>query len=254
MNCRKCSNKFDNHNKRPYFLEPCCHMFCEDCLTIYDTKLCPECSITIENKYISQDILSIIEKNKRNQIKSYEKLNELEQLNKLLETKYDQKNESIQTKLDVLEKQIEMKSQEVINKINDEKITSLSLVKMISDELFSKLDKIIEIEKQIKVKLNDYYSTRNDHHHVLTEIEETIEFNLKELNNIQYNHIFIKNNTENNYIGVLIENDDDDDKDIQLINKREIKTEIDQVISIYLSIYLYPFNLIIIIFNSQIKE
>lgn len=228
MNCKKCSNKFDNHNKRPYFLEPCCHIFCEYCLTIYDTKLCPECSITIQNKYISQDILGIIEKNKRNQIKSYEKLNELEQLNKQLETKYDQKNESIQTKLDVLEKKIEMKSQEVINKINDEKITSLSLVKMISDELFSKLDKIIEKEKQIKVKLNDN-SIRNDQHN-LTEIEETIDFHLKELNNIQYNHIFIKNNTENNYIGVLIENDNDED--IQLINKREIKSEIDQVIYI----------------------
>ena len=121
-----------------------------------------------------------------------------------------------------------MKSQKVINKINDEKITSLSLVKMISDELFSKLDKIIEKEKQIKVKLNDN-SIRNDQHN-LTEIEETIDFHLKELNNIQYNHIFIKNNTENNYIGILIENENDED--IQLINKREIKSEIDQVIYI----------------------
>ena len=127
-----------------------------------------------------------------------------------------------------MEKQIEMKSQKVINKINDEKITSLILVKMISDELFSKLDKIIEKEKQIKVKLNDN-SIRNDQHN-LTEIEETIDFHLKELNNIQYNHIFIKNNTENNYIGILIENENDED--IQLINKREIKSEIDQVIYI----------------------
>ena len=202
MNCKKCSNKYDSSTMRPYLITPCCHIVCESCMkSSVDTK-CPECSELIQDSQLSQDLLTIIEQNKRSRIKSHQKLKQLEELNQVLEQNYQFKKDTTKISLIQLQQQVETKAEQIIAKINDEKKSSLDLVKAIEHDLNSKLNKIIQEEHEILIKLNDIASNSD----YLTSIEQAIYSNLNKLNKIDFNQIFIQNNTEINYIGEIVEN------------------------------------------------
>lgn len=106
MNYINCSKKYDSSTMRPYLITSCCHIVCESCMKSTVDTTCTECSELILDSQLSQDILTIIEQNKRSRIKSHQKLKQLEELNQVLEQNYQFKKDTTKISLIQLQKHL----------------------------------------------------------------------------------------------------------------------------------------------------
>lgn len=71
MSCDQCLLKFNNGDRKPFVLIPCCHTFCLSCLNQSTTAECFSCQSQFSKKTLNQTLLDIVENNPSNYEFSY---------------------------------------------------------------------------------------------------------------------------------------------------------------------------------------
>ena len=72
MSCKNCQSNYDLYDHSPYMLFPCSHTVCSECLaTNQFQSTCPICRKTIRNKAVNQELLKIINKYSKIDVKNF---------------------------------------------------------------------------------------------------------------------------------------------------------------------------------------
>ena len=198
MKCRTCSNEYDLGSFKPYLIIPCCHMVCGKCL---NDDYCSFCSNKIQSNMISQDIIKILEQKKMYRLK------QIEEKNKNLESNHKIKKETIQNKINKQNKEINFKSDQIINLVLDQKkelLKSINRVDLLneiqSDRLFIK-NKLNELKNNLN---NPGYIDLTGFNQDLMRIENKIKLNLNKLDEVKFNKVFIGTNTKDFIFNELV--------------------------------------------------
>lgn len=207
MNCRKCLIKFNTFDMKPFLLYPCCDILCEKCSN-YENSLnnCPICSQTIISKTLSQDLLNLIEKNKKIQLNNH--MNHLNERFKVLTFEIQRKKELFQYEINKIQQEIEAKAKEVVSKVLSEKSILVNLAYTKADELDSNLNKALKDKEQNDTKLIHIKnclekSDLSTIHLDLKSLDVTLNSNQKLLDSISFNQVLQSFTPKDNYIGSI---------------------------------------------------
>ena len=173
-------------------------MVCGKCL---NDDYCSFCSNKIQSNMISQDIIKILEQKKMYRLK------QIEEKNKNLESNHKIKKETIQNKINKQNKEINFKSDQIINLVLDQKkelLKSINRVDLLneiqSDRLFIK-NKLNELKNNLN---NPGYIDLTGFNQDLMRIENKIKLNLNKLDEVKFNKVFIGTNTKDFIFNELV--------------------------------------------------
>lgn len=158
MQCKICLENFDQSKHLPYCLLPCCHSFCINCLLKQSALFiaCPNCNTEISGKSPNWDLKELIPESEYDKLKSQlqQALNEVNDLKKQCDKLRGIKTEENLSKINLLNGEINSKSDELINSIQLNRNKLLNETKNIEEYLNKKINEL-KINNQIEIKFKD---------------------------------------------------------------------------------------------------
>ena len=176
MQCKICLEKYDHSKRKPYCLIPCAHSFCISCLNKLTILTCPNCNSSSTDKSPNWDLIELVPESRYDKIKQEleQNLNEANELKKELNKLREVKEAENSNKLELLQEEINSKSDHLINLIQFNRERLINQTKNIEDYLNKKLN---------ETKINYQTDSKFKETEICLETNELNETGLSNLSN-----------------------------------------------------------------------
>ena len=154
MDCKICTEAYDQNEHTPYTINPCGHCFCLKCLNSLTSQLCPMDRTRIVSKTINRGILDILTDESLSELDSLKNtlLRKLDAFESTLDVKVKNKLEENSDIFLVLRSNIDSETQRQISKIfNDSEMLGIQL----NNAEISNMELVTTLSNNVKESLKD---------------------------------------------------------------------------------------------------
>lgn len=217
MNCKKCFQKYDKIKHIPTILMPCGHSFCRTCIDelkkqIYSCPVCYQCIISEKPNFelieIIEQTAQLVDPNADFKISIYKLDNQIKEFKDELEMKYFKKCKDNKDMVNSLKKEINLKTNHVIDFIFEQQKKLLHDVEHIENIINKSMAELVFNQKEIFNPEQLEFLSRNQLNLLnanLKSTEEELKSKLALLEKLNFNCEFKENKSVNklNLLGTI---------------------------------------------------